>query len=244
MANETSDYFRDAPPSPLASIPADRHARWELIREMIRQWFPADLSRLKLPSGMGPITNLPTACPAVQEWYKIVCEAPGIWCRQDHLFAAQGDWRRGDYLTIAIENQSCAYWGIPLHELERDDPPVFVDGDEGWVLESTTTSEFAITWLAYSIKCSNYNRRWANAAIDESALRIVINNLPRLMLTDWHWPDWPTRLFGSRDLLVETNGHGEYIWLWVSARTDEAFDKLSDLLKPAGIRWDNATVFL
>jgi hypothetical protein len=238
MANEASEYFRDAPPSPLASVPADRHERWELIREMIRQWFPADLSRLKLPSGMGPITKLPTACPAVQEWYKIVSEATGIWCRQDHLFAADGDWRRGNYLMIAIENQACAYWGIPLDELERDDPPVFVDRGDGWMQENPTVSEFAITWLAYSIKWSEHNRRWANSGTDNSALRLVIDNLPRLKLTDWHWPTWPTRFFGSWDLIVEANGEGEDIWIWVSARTDEAFDRFCDLLKPAHIRWE------
>jgi hypothetical protein len=238
MTREASNYFRDAPPSPLASIPTDRHARWELIREIIRPWFPADLSRLKLPSGMGPITNLPTACPAIREWYKIVREAPGIWCQQDHLFGADGDWRRGEHLTIAIENQACAYWGIPLNELERDDPPVFVDCGDGWVQENTTVSEFAITWLAYSLKWSEHNRRWANGGTDNSALRLITDNIPRLKLTNWHWPTWPTQFFGSGDLIVETNGEGEHIWLWVSARTDEAFDRLCDLLKPAGIRWE------
>lgn len=241
MTGEASIYFRDAPPSPLAFVPTERHERWALIREMIRQWFPADLSRLKLPSGMGPITNLPTACPAIREWYKIVREAPGIWCQQDHLFGADGDWRRGSYLTIAIENQACAYWGIPLNELERDDPPVFVDGDDGWVLECTTTSEFAIAWLAFSIKWSEHNRRWANGEMTETGWQLVVDNLPRLQLANWHWPTWPTQFFGSRDLLVETNGEGEGTWAWASARTAEEFDKFNQLFSPEGIKWNSSS---
>ncbi|HEX5106300.1 MAG TPA: hypothetical protein VFV87_20915 [Pirellulaceae bacterium] len=229
-------------PSPLLTVPTDRQERWKLVREVIRQWFPADLSKLALPLGMSPITAPPTACGAIQEWYRIVREAPEVWCQQDHLFGAGGDWRRGDYLTIAVENQVCAYWGVPRSELDQEDPPVFLDRGRGaWEVESPTTSEFALTWLAYSIKWSHYNRGGANGSLDDTALELIKERFPRLKLTDWHWPDGPTRFYGTADLLLETNGDNPGAWLWVSARTKAAFREFQSLVSTTEIRWESSS---
>jgi hypothetical protein len=188
---------------------------------------------------MSPVTAPPTACPAIQEWHKIVREAPGIWCQQDHLFGAKGDWRRGDYLTIAIENQACAYWGVPRDQLDQDDPPVFLDrGNKRWVLESTTTSEFAVTWLASSIKWSRHNRAWANGVADVAPLRMAVENLPRLGLADWKWPAKVTRFYGTADLLVELHEDDDASWVWVSARDKAPFRKFVQLLAPAHVAWE------
>ncbi|GAA5023385.1 hypothetical protein GCM10025734_80420 [Kitasatospora paranensis] len=36
-------------------------------------------------------------------------------------------------LVFRRENQDCAFWGIPVDEIERDDPPVLVESHRGWV---------------------------------------------------------------------------------------------------------------
>jgi hypothetical protein len=134
---------------------------------------------------------------------------------------------------------SRAYWGIPRSELEKDDPPVFLDrGDGQWVLENTTTSEFALAWLASSIKWSRFNRGWANGVGDLSALQLLESNLPRLALDSWHWPVRDTRFYGSEDLLVEAHADLDGVWLWISSRTETAFREILRRLAPADISWE------
>jgi hypothetical protein len=226
--------------SPLLTLPSHRSDRWKLVREIIRQWYPEDCSKLGLPTGMRPITAPPVACTAIQEWHAIVRESPGIWCQQDHLFGASGDWRRGDYLTIAVENQATAYWGIPRNQLEENDPPVFLDGGNGkWELENATTSEFALAWLISCIKWSRFNCGWANGQVNGSELRAILEHAPRLALSDWRWPAAPTRFYGTFNVIVETNNEqGDCIWLWVSARKKTAYQKLQQIASGAGVEWE------
>jgi hypothetical protein len=228
-------------PSPLLVIPTDRPDRWKLVRTIIKQWFPADRRQLGLPAGMGPITLPPTACAAIQEWHAIAREAPGIWCQQDHLFGAGGDWRQGDYLAIAVENQGCVAWGVLRSDLEQDDPPVFLHlgeiGDEWWVLESSTVSEFALAWLAYSIKWSDHLGGWVNGSVNKATVQIVTEQVPRLGLPDWHGPAFPTRFYGTNDLIVEVQLDKDNLWLSAAARTKAAFAEFKRLIAPAQAQW-------
>ena len=48
----------------------------------------------------------------------------------------------------------------------------------------------------------------------------------------------PTQFYGTRDLIVETNGDDDDIWFWVAARTESAFHDFNKLIKPTGIRWE------
>jgi len=211
-------------PSPFLVIPHTRESRWRLIEEVIAQWYPAG-SGQAVPSGNAPPSPPETHCAGLQEWYAFVRRQPGIWCRQDSLFCCHFYERNKDYLIIGVENQACALWGVRRDELSFVDPPVYLDpaANGCWLLESPTVSEFAVTWLAASIKWSDHNRCWANGPASESALQIVTSHYSRLGLADWHCPQFPTRFYGTTDLLLEIHCEANDKWFWLATRTEEAF---------------------
>jgi hypothetical protein len=225
-------------PSLLLTIPTERDARWRLIEEVIAQWYPAGAGR-SVPSSNSPPALPETPCAALQQWYTFVCRRPGIWCRQDSLFCGHFYKRNKDYLIIGVENQACALWGVRREDLGLDDPPVYLDwaANDQWVLENKTTSEFAVTWLAASIKWSHFSHRWANGPACESALPVATSHYPRLGLADWHWPVMPTRFYGTADLLLEVHGDPNELWFWLVTRTDEAFRRFQSLLG-AEVQWE------
>jgi hypothetical protein len=172
-----------------------------------------------------------SSCAALREWYDFVGRQPGIWCRQDSLFCGPFYERNRDYLIIGVENQACALWGVRRDELSLDDPPVYLDSAANgrWLLENSTASEFAVTWLAASIKWSEYNRCWANGPASESALQRASSHYPRFGLADWHWPLFPTRFYGTADLLLEVNCESKHNWFWLATRTEAAFRRCLSL---------------
>jgi len=210
--------------SPFLVLPTPREARWKLVERVLAQWYPAGAGR-EVRSGNSLPAPPSTSCAALDEWFTFVSRQPGVWCRQDSPFCGGFYGRSKNYLIIAVENQACAYWGVRREDLALDDPPVYLDeaASGKWVLENSTTSEFAINWLASSIKWSNHNRRWANGVAGESALQVVTSHYARLGLSDWHWPVFPTRFYGTADLLLEVHGEGNDVWIWLTTRTDEAF---------------------
>jgi hypothetical protein len=217
--------------SPFLVIPPTCEARWRLIEDVLAQWFPAGAGS-KVPSGTGPPAPPETSCAALQEWFDVVRRQPGIWGRQDVLFSAHSYNLATDFLIIGSENQSNAYWGVRRTELSLDDPPVYLNlqADGQWILENSAVSEFAVTWLAASIKWSGHNLCWANGAATTSALRIATGRYSHLGLRDWHWPEFPTRFYGTADLLLEVNGDDDNIWFWLSTRTKEAYREFLSLV--------------
>jgi hypothetical protein len=144
-------------------------------------------------------------------------------------------------LVFYVENQCVVRWGVRLSESNREDPPVVVEDDDSpgrWLLGNASISEFALQMLVSSTKWSRRNRCWANAGVDEAAVRLIEENYPRLAFPDWHWPVFPTRLYGSEELIIETNGCGINTWLWVCSKSLEEFRKLEALLGGTGLSWE------
>lgn len=205
------------------------------MRHVIADWFPPLASDDGYANPVGPV-DLPIA---LREWYHLCGKRSDIWSRQDHFHSPIELKQQNGYLTIIVENQSCAFWGIPVGEIHNDDPPVFVDmsarGD--WVRENSTTTEFALQMLAYNIKWSD-DMCWANGCADHAALELVRESYPRFPFPDWNWPVHPTQFYGTRDLIVEVNGVDDDIWLWIAARTESAFHEFNQLVRPTGIQWE------
>jgi|GEM_PF-1923772 len=218
-------------PSLFLTIPTGREARWRLIEQVLAQWYPPDAGR-DVPLGNSTPVSPSTSTRALQEWFAFVRRQPGIWGRQDVLFSAHSYKLATDFLIIGSENQSNAYWGVRRTDLSLDDPPVYVNlhADGQWISENSSVSEFAVAWLAASIKWSGHNRCWANGAATTSALRIATGRYPHLGLRDWHWPEFPTRFYGTADLLLEVNGDDDNIWFWLSTRTKEAYREFLSLV--------------
>ncbi|MEU9623135.1 SMI1/KNR4 family protein [Streptomyces sp. NPDC048155] len=113
----------------------DRPAAWRFIRAFARDWSqrpltetdgctPAELDATQARLGL----PLPAA---LREAYQLLGRRPDLTDHQDALLAPQDlylDEDRG-VLVFRVENQSCAYWGIRVTDLEQDDPPVVARAD-------------------------------------------------------------------------------------------------------------------
>jgi hypothetical protein len=107
-----------------------------------------------------------------------------------------------------------------------------------WLTENASMSEFALQMLVFSAKWSSGNKYWANGGADEATIRLIEGNYPRLAFPDWHWPAYPTRSYGTEDIIIETNGDGENTWLWVWSKSERAFRGFERLLDGIGLKWE------
>ncbi|WP_256260272.1 SMI1/KNR4 family protein [Streptomyces atratus] len=126
----------------------DRPAAWRFIRAFARDWSqrpltgtdgyaPADLDAAQARLGL----PLPTA---LREAHQLLGRRKDLTDNQDTLLAPQDlylDEDRG-VLVFRVENQSCAYWGIRVTDLDQEDPPVVVRAD----LVGPTADDWA-AWL-------------------------------------------------------------------------------------------------
>src|SRR6185436_11498175 len=122
-------------------------------------------------------------------------------------------------LVIYVEIQGVVRWTVHLDELADDDPPVFVTDpcdSESWIEESSAVSIFALSQMLLGVKFSGSTRCSANGQANDSSLPAIAQNYERLGLPDLNWPPGPTRIYGGRDLVIETDGD---TWIWVSARS-------------------------
>lgn len=229
------------------SLPSDRERRWELLTEFLAHWF----SPLAPGDGFDEATldaaesRLAVSLPAaLREWYELAGRRDDVWSRQDELLAPQELSIEDGVLIFYIENQCVVRWGIRLSELDLADPPVVIESDEaprGWLTENTSISEFALQMLVFSVKWSKRNRCWANGGADEAAVRQVEASYARLAFPDWHWPTYPTRLYGLRNLVIQIDGEGDNAWLWACSRDEKEFRGLEAILGETGFRWDSSS---
>ncbi|MGW2087387.1 SMI1/KNR4 family protein [Streptomyces sp. NPDC001880] len=126
----------------------DRQAAWAFIRAFARDWSqrpltgtdgyaPAELDAAQARLGL----PLPAA---LREAYQLLGRRKDLTDNQDALLAPKDlylDKDRG-VLVFRVENQSCAYWGIRVTDLDQDDPPVVVRAD----LVGPTADDWA-AWL-------------------------------------------------------------------------------------------------
>ncbi|MGW5658699.1 hypothetical protein ACWEWG_01155 [Streptomyces sp. NPDC003758] len=73
---------------------------------------------------------------ALSEGYALIGRRDDLTRQQDPLVKPTGlyiDDALGGVLVFRRENQDCAFWGIPLAQIEEDDPPVVVASHQGWI---------------------------------------------------------------------------------------------------------------
>jgi hypothetical protein len=116
----------------------DRRQAWEFIRRFAAEWtaplVPGDgVSRDAWRAAEQRIgAELPTA---LREACLLFGRRPDLTARQDRLVPPHElslD-ESGTTVVFRVENQRCAAWGVPMSDLGRADPPVYVqDRDGGW----------------------------------------------------------------------------------------------------------------
>lgn len=237
----------ERPPAPLLpeQLPPSREERWDLLGAFVGAWFPPPqtavaVDRAELDGAERRLAlRLP---PALREWYERLGARADVWSLQDRLLSPSEVQVVDGVLTFGIENQGVVRWGIRVGDLGTADPPVVVSDPAGtgsWVLESETTTAFALQFAVLNAKWSGAVRHHANGQGNEQAFETIERTYPRLPFLDAHWPPYPTRFYGYDDLIIEAQAHD---WLWVTARSWTALEAVDALLRHAGMTWEESTI--
>ncbi|MEU9318507.1 SMI1/KNR4 family protein [Streptomyces sp. NPDC048295] len=213
----------------------DRQAAWRFIRAFARDWSrhplagadghtPADLDAAQARLGL----PMPAA---LREAYQLLGRRRDLTDNQDSLLAPQDlyvDEDRG-VLVFRVENQSCAYWGIRVTDLDQEDPPVVARADlvrptaddwEAWL--GRVSIAFVEIVLSEALCADEDLMGWVTPG-DETGLPEDITAAFRRL----PFPEYPTsQQRGSRwyahDEIILRDGHRTAMF---RARTEEAFDR-------------------
>ncbi len=217
------------------SLPQHRAERWRLVEEFIGVWYRP------LAAGDGASEEelwatekrlgfrLPTA---LREWHALAGKRKDVWSKQDHLWEL--DYlkledslsTRRDALIFYVENQACEIWGIRKKDLGLDDPPVYRFLEPAHI--SPTTSAFVIQVLLYEAKWRGPVIASGEFNADDAAFREVRRKFRRSQVSQRYWCTDPTRVYEGKDILIETHVNQ---WIYVSARTEAAYQQLSEGLR-------------
>lgn len=146
-------------------------------------------------------------------------------------------------LVFRVENQGVTSWGVRLRDLGEADPPVVVadyENDGAWVEQSKTFSEFALAMTLFDLKWNERAALQANGPLaDGRDVRALEERLEPAPVSPWIWPVRPSRLFTAAqgDVVVTMDGGGADVWLWLSARDDDAKAAALELVDGLAIDW-------
>ena len=226
-----------------ATLPQHRADRWRLLGEVLRRWFdlpPDDASwgvparhldeaerrlGLRLPIGL-------------HEWFEQYAALACVWSLQDRLLSPTELRVTSGTLVFCTENQDVVEWGIRVSDLTLDDPPVVVSDPSGqgdWLSEGDATTTFALLFAAMNAKWSDRVTYRANGQLTDEALAAVARTFAPLPLGEQHWPTFPSRIYGDRDLVVEVHGD---TWLWVASLSEARLVEVDTLVTSAGMTWE------
>ncbi|MFJ5233803.1 SMI1/KNR4 family protein [Kitasatospora sp. NPDC088391] len=216
-------------PRDLPAALTDRAAAWRLVADLAAFWgaplvpgaghTDAELDAAEARLGL----RLPAA---LREAYALLGHRPDLTGNQDTLLPpAELHTDRG-CLVYRVENQSCAYWGIPLDTLDRDDPPTVCWPDTAPSVEPETspwTARLSVECLAVVLLEPLFDEDAHTDAgeVDTAALE-GWTALPRL-----HEPGVDTRFFAHPHALLATLGD---TWFSLRADSEEALDELCERL--------------
>ncbi|MEV7122640.1 SMI1/KNR4 family protein [Kitasatospora griseola] len=220
----TLDLVRDLP----AAL-ADRAAAWRLIADIAAFWgtpllpgggcTDAELDAAEARLGL----KLPAA---LREAYRLIGNRPDLTGNQDTLLPPDRFYVDQDCLVYRVENQSCAYWGVPLAALDRVDPPTVAWPDVAPSVQLEITP-----WTAcFSAECLGI--LLAEPLLDDSA-HVDGGEVDPADLTGWtelprvHAPGVDIRYFARPDALLALL---EGAWLAVRAVDEEALDAVCEAL--------------
>ncbi|RAJ44144.1 hypothetical protein K353_01613 [Kitasatospora sp. SolWspMP-SS2h] len=231
----TLDLARDLP----AAL-ADRTAAWRLIAEIAAFWGaplrPGAGTGAGIDAGTGAAidaeldaaeTRLGLRLPAaLREAHRLIGDRPDLTGNHDTLLPPAELYVDRGCLVHRVENQSCAYWGIPLAALGQDDPPTV-----GWPDAAPSVPLEITPWTArFSTECLAVVL--TEPLLDEAAY-VDAGEVDPAGLADWtelprlHEPGVDTRFFARPEGLLVVQGGS---WLAMRAVSQEALDALCEKL--------------
>ncbi|MFD9397083.1 SMI1/KNR4 family protein [Streptomyces sp. NPDC060000] len=161
---------------------------------------------------------------ALREGYALFGRRDDLTRRQDPLVGPNGldvvD-ALGGVLVFRHENQDCADWGIPLSQIEQDDPPVVVESHRGWI---PFLDRMSLAWVELVLSESLFGADLYNACeLPDALVPDLHARFARVGLPDY--PMWaseadsPVRWYAAPGRLVRRDGLGNHSWIHAHAST-------------------------
>ncbi|MEU1187169.1 SMI1/KNR4 family protein [Streptomyces sp. NPDC005859] len=196
----------------------DRQRAWAFIRSFAGAWGDpltkddgtpeAELAQAEAILGC----RLPTA---LQEFYALAGARPDLVANQDPLLPPHEMFVHaecGGVLVFRSENQGCAFWGVRLADLDRDDPPVLVQARHGWVPFLDRVSLACIELVLSEALFGGGGRLYNACELPADLLDAVPEHFQRVQLPDypmWTGPEeFPVRWFSAPGMLLRQDGAG------------------------------------
>ncbi|MFE6665979.1 SMI1/KNR4 family protein [Streptomyces sp. NPDC057697] len=218
--------------------PADRQAAWRFIRAFARDWSgrpldeadghtPAELDAAQARLGL----PLPAA---LRDAHQLLGRRPDLTDNQDTLLAPRDLYLDADrgVLVFRVENQSCAYWGIRVADLDQEDPPVVVRADlvhptaDDWVPWLGRVSVAFVEIVLSEALCADDDLMGWVSPDDESGLpEDIAATFLRLPFPEYPIGQQPGSRWYAHDEIVLRDDHGTAMF---RARTEAAFDRFDE----------------
>ncbi|WAL74339.1 SMI1/KNR4 family protein [Kitasatospora sp. YST-16] len=219
-------------PRDLPAALTDRTAAWRLVADLAAFWnaplqpgdgrTDAELDAAEARLGL----RLPAA---LREAHLLLGNRPDLTSNQDTLLPPEELYVDRDHLVYRVENQSCAYWGVPLAALDQDDPPTVVWPDAADPETAPWTARLSVECLAVVL---------TEPLFDEDA-HVDAGEVDPASLTGWtelprlYEPGIDTRFFARPDALLAVQGDS---WLALRATSEEALDALCEQIEVSWLR--------
>ncbi|MCT2544919.1 SMI1/KNR4 family protein [Streptomyces atratus] len=212
----------------------DRQAAWRFIRAFARDWSrsplagtdghtPADLDAAQARLGL----PLPTA---LREAYQLLGARSDLTDNQDSLLAPEDLYLDADrgVLVFRVENQSCAYWGIRVTDLDQDDPPVVVRADlvrptaDDWAAWLGRVSVAFVEIVLSEALCADEDLMGWVTPDDTGLPEDIAATFRRLPLPEYPISQQPGSRWYAHDEIILRDDRGTAMF---RARTEAAFDR-------------------
>jgi hypothetical protein len=162
---------------------------------------------------------------ALREGYALFGRRDDLTRQQDSLIPLTGlyvDDALNGVLVFRRENQDCAYWGIPLAEIEQDDPPVVVESHQGWI---PFFDRMSLAWVELVLSESLFGSEslYDACELPDALVPTLRARYDRVDLPDH--PMWasaddsPVRWYAAPGRLVRRDGIQDQSWIHVRGRT-------------------------
>ncbi|MEU6925323.1 SMI1/KNR4 family protein [Streptomyces sp. NPDC046631] len=212
----------------------DRQAAWRFIRAFARDWSGRPLGEAdghtaaELDAAQARL-GLPLPA-ALREALQLLGTRIDLTDNQDTLLAPQDlyvDADRG-VLVFRVENQSCAYWGIRVTDLDQEDPPVVIRADlvsptaDDWAAWLDRVSVAFIEIVLSEALCADEDLMGWVTPDDTGLPEDIAAAFLRLPFPEYPISQRPGSRWYAHDEIILRDDHGTAMF---RARTEAAFDR-------------------